>query len=89
MLLRQVKESELLLSNLDAPLVALASHLQRILASEYRLQELVREADVEWGRTYDERPYFEKKGCPPHEDDPYTSTSVQVTLSQLLGKLSG
>jgi len=88
-LLRQVKQSDLLLNNPDAPLVVLASFIQRILASEYLLQELVREADFEWGRTYGERPYFEKEGCPPHQDDPYTITSVQVALSQLLESLSG
>ena len=87
-LLRQVKESDLLLSNLDAPLVVLASFLERILASEYLLQELVREADVEWGRAYGERPYFQKEGCAPHQDDPYTTASVQAALSQLLAQIA-
>ena len=87
-LLRQVKESDLLLNNLDAPLVVLASFLQRILASEYLLQELVREADVEWGRTYGERPFFQNEGCLPHQDDPYTIASVQTTLSKLMEQLS-
>jgi hypothetical protein len=86
-LLRRVKGSELLLNNLDQPLVVLASYLQRVLDSEYLLKELVREADIEWGRMLGERPYFEKEGCPPHPDDPYTIESVRVTLCQLLEKL--
>jgi hypothetical protein len=87
-LLRQVKESELLLSNLDAPLVVLASVVQQILASEYLLGELVRQADMEWGRTYGERPHFEKEGRPPHQDDPYTTDSVQSTLTHLMEQLA-
>ncbi|HZN35583.1 MAG TPA: hypothetical protein VFB80_17260 [Pirellulaceae bacterium] len=87
-LLRQVRESELLLNNLEQPLVVLAGYIQRVLDSEYLLQELVRESDVEWGRVYGERPYFEKEGSPPHEEDPYTIDSVRRTLTQLLEKLS-
>jgi hypothetical protein len=87
-LLRYVKESELLLNNLDQPLVVLASCVQRVLDSDYRLQELVREADVEWGRTFGERPYFEKEDSPPHPDDAYTIESVRIALSQLFEELS-
>ena len=87
-LLRQVKESDLLLGNPDAPLAVLATFIQRILESEYRLQQLVREADIEWGRAYDERPYFEKEGSPPHQDDPYTAESVRTSLSQLIQALA-
>ena len=87
-LLRQVKESDILLGNLDQPLVALADYIQRVLDSEYLLHELVRESDVEWGRVYGERPYFQKEGSPPHQDDPYTAPSVQTTLSQLMEKLA-
>jgi hypothetical protein len=83
-LLRQVKESDLLLGNPDAPLAVLVSFLQRTLDSEYRLQQLVREADSEWGRAYGERPHFEKEGSPPHPDDPYTTESVRTSLSQLV-----
>ena len=87
-LLRQVKESELLLNNLDQPLVVLAACVQRVLDSDYLLTELVRQADVEWGRVYGERPHFERVGAPAHEDDPYTAASVRGTLSQLLQKLA-
>lgn len=85
---RHLRGSELLLDNLEQPLVALAKYLQRILASSHLASELVREADVEWGRVMDERPYFEKDGSPPHPDDPYTIESVRKTLSALVGRLS-
>jgi hypothetical protein len=82
-LLRQVKESELLLKAFEQPLVALAAYVRQVLASEYRLKELVREADVEWGRVFGERPYFERDGCPPAPDDPYTLESVRTALTRL------
>ena len=87
-LLRQVRESALLLDDLDRPLVVLAGCVQRILGSAHRLNELVREADVEWGRVYGERPHFDQEGRPPNPDDPYTAESVRTALSQLLGKLN-
>jgi hypothetical protein len=87
-LLRQVKACDLLLNNPDGPLVTLASFVQRVLASEHLLRELVRESDIEWGRTYGERPFFEREGCPPHQDDPYTIESVQTTLTQLMEHLT-
>jgi hypothetical protein len=86
-LLRGVKESALLLHNLDQPLVVLGSFCQRILGSEYLLEELVRRADIEWGRIFGERPYFEKAGYPAHPDDPYTVESVRKILSDLLKQL--
>src|SRR5262245_45436105 len=87
-LLRQVKQSDLLLNNLDEPLIVLVSHIQRVLDSDYLLQELVREADVEWGRAYDERPHFQQEGRPPDQDDPYTVESIRSALSQLVEKLA-
>ena len=87
-LLRHVRESEVLLRNLEQPLVALMSCVQQILDSEYLLRDLVREADCEWGRVYGERPYFEKPGVQPHKDDPYTESSVRAALSELLQVLS-
>jgi hypothetical protein len=86
-LFRQVKESELLLSNLDEPLVVVAAFVQRTLDSDFLLAELVRECDVEWARLYGERPYFQHPGSQPHADDPYTADSVRHTLSQLLARL--
>ncbi len=85
---RRVKGSELLLNNFDQPLVVLASYCQHALESEYLLKEIVRDADIEWGRVMGERPCFEKEGSPPHPDDPYTIESVRSTLSQLMEKLA-
>jgi len=87
-LLCQVKGSELLLNAFDQPLVVLAGYVRHILDSEYGLKELVREADVEWGRVFGERPFFEKEGRPPAPDDPYTLESVRTALTQLAGRLT-
>jgi hypothetical protein len=84
---RHVKGSELLLNNFDEPLAVLAGYCQRVLDSEYLLQELVRDADIEWGRVVDERPCFEKVGSPSHRDDPYTVESVRRALCGLLKQL--
>jgi hypothetical protein len=87
-LLRQVKDSELLLNGFDQPLVVLASYVRQVLDSEYGLKELVREVDVEWGRVFGERPYFEKDGCQAATADPYTLESVRTALIQLAGGLA-
>ena len=85
---RRLKESPLLLNNLDQPLVALADYCQQVLASDHHLKELVREADAEWGRRMDERPHFNREGSPPHPDDPYTNDSVRTALCEVLTKIS-
>ncbi|MBR0795056.1 hypothetical protein JQ615_06635 [Bradyrhizobium jicamae] len=85
---RQLKGSELLLNNLDQPLLALAAYCRQVLASDHHLEELVREADVEWGRRMDERPHFNKAGSPPHPDDPYTNDSVRMALGKILTQIS-
>jgi hypothetical protein len=87
-LLRQVRESERLLSALDQPLAALAGHLRQVLDSEYILNELVREADAEWGRVLGELPCFETDGRPPAANDPYTRESVRTALTKLAGGLT-
>jgi hypothetical protein len=87
-LVRDVGESELLDDHLDQPLAALRIYVQRVLDSDYLLQELVRRADVEWGQVFGERPYFQKEGCPPHQDDPYTIDQARSALSQLIEKLT-
>ena len=74
--------------NLAEAIGRLAGYVQRTLDSEYLLKELVREADAEWGRALGERPYFDKEGCPPHPEDPYTAESVRATLSRLREKLT-
>jgi hypothetical protein len=85
---RHVKGSELLLDNFDHPLVVLAGYCRRVLVSDYLLEELVRDADTEWGRVMGERPYFERAGSPRHPDDPYTVESVRNALSGLLKRLA-
>jgi len=86
---RQLTGSVLLLDNLDQPLLALARYCEQVLATNHRLEELVREADVEWGRRMDERPHFNREGSPPHPDDPYTNDSVRAALSAILTQISG
>jgi hypothetical protein len=85
---RRLKESSLLLNNLDHPLIALADYCRQVLASEQHLTDLVREADVEWGRRMDERPYFNREGSAPHPDDPYTNASVSTSLREVVAKIS-
>jgi hypothetical protein len=85
---RRVKGSELLLNNFDQPLIVLASYCQQVLSSDYLLQEVVRDADVEWGRVMGERPYFEKEGSPQSPEDPYTAESVRRALSELVEQLA-
>ena len=87
-LLRNVQESELLLKGFDQPLAVLDGYVRLVLGSEYALKELVREADVEWGRVFGERPRFDQEGRPPAPDDPYTLESVRTALTQLAGGLT-
>ncbi|MFO0788815.1 MAG: hypothetical protein U0805_05110 [Pirellulales bacterium] len=85
---RRVKESDLLLAHFEEPLVALASYCQQVLDSDHLLEELVRDADFQWGRIMGERPYFEKMQSCPDPDDPYTIASVRATLLQLHQQLT-
>jgi hypothetical protein len=85
---RCVAGSELMLRNLEQPLVVLADYCRNVLASESLLQELVRDVDIEWGRQMGERPHFEKVGTPPHPDDPYTIGIIRKTLCHLLEQLA-
>ncbi len=85
---RDVKGSELLLDNFDHPLVVLGAYCHQVLESDYLLKELVRNADIEWGRIMGERPHFEKEDSPRHPNDPYTIESVRNTLLELLAQLA-
>ena len=84
---RNVKGSEGLLESLDRPLAALAQYLRGVLDNDNLLKEIVREADVEWGRVMDERPHFEREGAAASADDPYTLTGVRQAFSGALEKL--
>ncbi len=86
---RNLKGSAQLLDCLDRPLDALSAYLQRLLEADELLKEIVREADVEWGRAMDERPYFDRDGAPPRSDDPYTFNGVRIALQDALHKLPG
>ncbi|MCA9236168.1 MAG: hypothetical protein KDA44_11900 [Planctomycetales bacterium] len=89
-LLRQVAASSILLeSGYEEPLIGLGKFCQRLLDSPSRLSDLVREVDAQWGRLYQERPYFQRPGQPPHADDPYTVESVSRQMTQLLTTLIG
>lgn len=85
---RYVKGSELLLNNFEQPLVVLASYCQKLLESEYMLDDLVRQADIEWGRLMGERPLLERPGAPCNPNDPYTAESVRRTITRLLDELA-
>lgn len=86
---RHLKGSRLLLDNLDQPLAALAAYCRAVLRTDSLLKEIVREADVEWGRAMDERPYFDREGTPPNAADPYTVETVRRSLVEALEKLPG
>jgi hypothetical protein len=86
-LLRRDKGSELLLNNFEQPLAVLATFCWQVLDSDCLLRELVRGADVEWGRVQGERPHFEREGSPPDPDDPYTLESVREALAGLVEQL--
>lgn len=83
-MLRHVKASALLIEHFDEPKRVLAAFVTQLLESDTLLKELVREADVEWGRTLGDRPHFERDGHAPHPDDPYTLVSVRSALTQLV-----
>jgi len=87
-LFRDVRGSDSLLNNFDQPLVVLAGYCQRLLHTDHLLEELVRDADVEWGRIMGERPHFQQPGASSHPDDPYTHESVRRTLTGLVEKLA-
>src|SRR5262249_46138962 len=87
-LLRRIKESELLFNHFDQPLVVLGTYCRQVLGSDYLLEELVRDADIEWGHIFGERPHFEMAGSPADADDPYTVDSVRTTLAGLLQQLA-
>ena len=84
---RHLRGSSALLDNLHQPLEAVTAYCRRVLGSDELLRELVREADVEWGRAMDERPHFDRENSAPHPDDPYTAESVTAALRGALDEL--
>ena len=87
-MLRRIGASQYLLNNLDQPLAVLSACCRAALDSEFLLADVVRDADVEWGRIFDERPHFEQEGSSPQPEDPYTLESVRALLSGLITQLA-
>lgn len=87
-LAREVGEGGILLAGMDDPPRALRAHLDQLIASPPLLAELVRMADMEWGQTMGERPFFEIEGRPPHPHDPYTQAGVRARLERLRAALA-
>lgn len=83
-----VKTESPLSQHLDTPLQALSELLSAIVNQPSLLYEFVRQVDMRWGQLYDERPYFQQPGQPPHPHDEYTHESVHSTLSELLAILN-
>ncbi|WP_042891996.1 hypothetical protein, partial [Anaplasma marginale] len=67
-----------------SPLIAFEAILSSVIDNENLLYEFVKEVDRKWGQMYDERPYFQKPGQPPHPNDEYTHESVRLQLVDLL-----
>ncbi len=88
-LLRRVRESEGLFEDgYEDPLEALRRLTTSLVESDARLRGFVRAVDAEWGRTYGERPYFEREGTAAHPEDPYTVDSVRRALNRLQAELT-
>jgi len=85
---RRLKGSEPLIAQLDRPLEVLSEYCAHVIASDHRLRELVREADAEWGRRMEERPYFDHDGRAPNPSDPYTIDSVRGALEDAVARLA-
>ncbi len=84
---RHVRGSEEVLGNLDRPLAGLADMCRQLLESDYRMKELVRETDAEWGERMDERPYFDRDGSPALPGDPYTIAWVTESLRGIVANI--
>jgi hypothetical protein len=88
MLRRRVRGNELLVErHLQQPRNALREMIDTILASDYALQEFVRQVDVRWGELYQERPLFQQAGQAANPADEYTYDSVRQSLGLLLEKI--
>ncbi len=84
---RRIRTSETIVGeHLEDPFTALELIIERVLASDARYHEFVRQVDAEWGRLMLERPHFQKPGQAAHKDDEYTHESVRADLESLLAK---
>ena len=80
---RLALQSEQLEAGLGHPAVTVGTWLDTILPRPEAMAELVRQADMEWGQLYHERPHFERADEPTHADDPYTVAGVTALLAEL------
>jgi hypothetical protein len=85
---RHLKGSKLLFAEVEDPLAVLSKYCAHVIASDYRVRELVREADAEWGLRMEERPYFDVEGRAPNPSDPYTLDSVRGALEDAVARLT-
>lgn len=74
-------------SNRENPLNALSLIIEEIISNDNLYYEFVRQVDLKWGQMYQERPYFQKPGQPPHPEDEYTHESVKIQLLDLLARI--
>jgi hypothetical protein len=74
---KTVKDDKINVSeNIDRPIEYLYGLINSYLGNPHLLYELKREVDFMWGRTYKEKPYFQKPGEPGHPDDEYSHEIV-------------
>lgn len=78
----------LVVSHSKKPLEALQKIITTILSDDDRLYEFVRRVDQQYGKMYQERPYFQRPGQEPHQDDEYTHASVRLVLEEVICKLN-
>jgi len=84
---RWIKSDSVVSQHLESPLTGLAKIIDKILKNQELFYEMVRQADLQWGQMYKERPYFQKPGQAPHPDDEYSHESVREKLSHLRQQL--
>lgn len=83
-LYKYVKNDLRVSQHLDSPLIALNKIIRTLIDNQTIFYEFVKEVDLEWGRIFDEPPYFQQPGEPPHPEDEYTHESVRLKLLELL-----
>ena len=78
------QEENVLTQHLNDPLLALKNILLRMVENQSEIVEFTRKVDSEWGRIFQERPYFQIEGKAANPLDPYTYESVEKTLRGLV-----
>lgn len=86
-LMRWVEQDETLAQNYSKPLVALKHTVHGVLSRKESLYEFVRQVDVQYAQTHQEKPIFQQPGDAPHPDDEYTHESVERDLRSLIARL--